>query len=658
MAVNLGSAYGKVELDISGLVNGVSNGVKSIEQLKSKVSTVGQSMQQLGGIMTAAFTVPLALVGKSALSTFEEYEKAMNILGAVSGATSEEMKKLSQLAKDLGADLTLPGTSAADAAQAMAELAKAGMSINDIMSATKGVLQMSAAGQLSNAEAAEITANAMNAFKLSGEDAIRIADLLAAGANSSSAEVREMADSLKMSSSVFASAGMEIQELVTSISLMANAGIQGSDAGTSLKQMLLSLQAPSKDAKAIMKQLGISVYDSSGNMLSMREIIQNFSDSMEGLTQKQRNAALATIFGSDAVRAANIVLLGGVDAYDQMLGKVTQVGSAADLASAMMQGLTGATENVKSAFETASIAAIEPFKDDLKSLLDVVAKALNAFAALPEPVRKFIVTGLFLLAVTGPILVMFGTLLSTVASIINAFGVLGISLGSITAAAGAAGTAIAGVGASILTILGPILLIVGALALLYWAFSTNFMGIRTAAQQLWFILKYYFMQGWQALLMVSQQRAVQLANFFRSMATRLRDIFRTINWQEVGKFILMGLANGMLLGIPLIVAAAIKAANAALAALKKGLDSHSPSRKTTIEGLNAAKGFTNGMDEGMDPRHLTRIFSRPVQAAAQSTNQSVQMNFANGVTIRQVQQMLQLNNDQLIRKLNASLGGA
>lgn len=655
MAIRLGSAYGKVEIDSSGVAKGVSNAVNSLETLKTKAAAVGQAMQQLGGLMTAAFTVPLALAGRSALNIFQEYEKAMNILGAVSGATAEEMQKLSKLAKDLGADLTLPGTSAADAAQAMSELAKAGMSVNDIIAASKGVLQMSAAGNLSNAEAAEIAANALNAFNLSGEEAIRIADLLAAGANSSSAEVKEMADSLQMSSAVFANAGMEIEELIASISIMANAGIQGSDAGTSLKQMLLALQAPSDDAIDIMNELGISIYDAQGNMKTMREIIEEFNVKMRALTQEERNYALAKIFGSDAIRAANIVLLGGVDAYDQMLEKVTQTGAAADLASAMMKGLTGAIENVKSAFETASIAAIEPFKEDLAKLLEFVAKALNAFSALPEPVRKIIVVWLALLAVTGPILVIFGTILSTVASIITAFGTLGISIGAVTSAVAAAVSALLAIGGAALSALGALLLLAIGPAILYLAFKNNFMGITTTAKQLWFIIKFAFSEGWKWLVNAVQQGGMTVWNGFRNMIQRVVQAFRAMNWRDLGKYMIMGIINGLLGGIPALVQAAIRAAKAVLSAVKTTLRIKSPSEEFMKIGAFSGQGFQAGLAKMMDPATIARTMAKPSQSFVNSQSQSNTMYFGNGLTLRDVDALMSRKIGQFTKQLTKAV---
>jgi TP901 family phage tail tape measure protein len=677
MAINLGSAYGKISIDSSGVTRGVNAGVASLNSLNSKAQELGMTLKRNGAAMTAAFTLPVLAAGRSAINTFKDYEKAMNVLGAVTDATASQMEELSALAKDLGADISLPGTSAADAAEAMAELAKAGLNINEVMAAAKGVLQMSAAGQLGNAEAAEITANALNVFNLQGSEAVRVADLLAAAANSSSGEVRDMADALQMSASVFATADMEIEELVAAISLMSNAGIQGSDAGTSLKQMLLSLQAPSKKAKELMQELGINIYDANGNMLDMRSIIDIFSTQMSSLTQEQRNLALATIFGSDAVRAANIVLMGGVEAYDAMLGKVTEVGAASKLASALMEGLTGSMENLKSAFETAAIAAIEPLKDDLKVLIDFAVKLLNAFADLPAPVREGIVKFILFLAVLGPILIVLGSLLpllggltkslnpfnggilgligtflkllSFAAIVVKVLGAFGISTGVVGVKILALQAAVAGVGTSLLALLAPFALVIATITLIYllwknwdtlgvtikqlgfiisFVFKQVYVSVSNTLKQLWFIIKFGFGQMWATLKAGSAEALQNLLNawntwieqnkakfngwvmwiqtawqnilkFFAKARDYIVQTFQKMDWSMLGRYVMLGLANGILGGIPLIIAAGTKAGQAALTALRRALDSHSPSKKAEQEGENLSQGFANGIQNSM-----------------------------------------------------------
>lgn len=390
----------------------IDQALTGMEKAGQSLLDVGARAKRAGAELTATFTLPLGIAGRQALNLTENYDRAMGVLRETSGATAEEMGLLQQKAKELGADLTLPGTSAADAAEAMLELAKSGMAINNVLSASKGVLQMSAAGQISNARAAEITSNALNAFRLEGNQAVKVADLLAAGANASSAEIEDMADALQMASAVYSAAGVHIEDLTTLIAEMANAGIKGSDAGTSLKQMMLSLQAPTAKAANLMKDLGINIYDSQGSMLPMEKIIGQFATSLSGLTQEQRNAALATIFGSDAVRAANVVLMSGADAFITMRSAVSKQGAAANLAAAQMNGLSGAFENLRSAGETAMLAAIEPFREDIINLTGSITETINTFSELDESTQKIIVGFLAAAAAAGPMLIVFGQMAS------------------------------------------------------------------------------------------------------------------------------------------------------------------------------------------------------------------------------------------------------
>ncbi|NMC54968.1 MAG: phage tail tape measure protein [Chloroflexi bacterium] len=400
----------------------IDQALTGMEKAGQSLMDVGTSAKRAGAELTATFTLPLGIAGRQALNLTENYDRAMGVLCETSGATAEEMGLLQQKAKELGADLTLPGTSAADAAEAMLELAKSGMEINSVLSASKGVLQMSAAGQISNARAAEITSNALNAFHLEGNQAVKVADLLAAGANASSAEIQDMADALQMASAVYSAAGVPIEDLTTLIAEMANAGIKGSDAGTSLKQMMLSLQAPTAKAANLMKDLGINIYDSQGSMLPMEKIIGQFATSLSGLTQEQRNAALATIFGSDAVRAANVVLMSGADAFITMRSAVSKQGAAANLAAAQMNGLSGAFENLRSAGETTMLAAIEPFREDIINLTGSITETINTFSELDESTQKIIVGFLAAAAAAGPMLIVFGQMASGAGFLMTTLG--------------------------------------------------------------------------------------------------------------------------------------------------------------------------------------------------------------------------------------------
>ncbi len=174
-------------------------------RVNQKMGGLGAKATAAGAMISAGVTMPLLGAAKAAISSAMDFETNMNLLQATSGATAKQMGTLQDKAIALGNDMTLPGTSASDAAAAMLELSKAGLSVKDTMGASKGVLQLSAAANIDNARAAEIAANALNSFGLSGDKAMMVADQLAATANSSSVEVTDVADSFKMASAVFAS---------------------------------------------------------------------------------------------------------------------------------------------------------------------------------------------------------------------------------------------------------------------------------------------------------------------------------------------------------------------------------------------------------------------------------------------------------------------
>lgn len=390
-------------MDAAGAAAG--GAVKPIKQLDDQAAKTAATMKGFDKAVTALSLGALAGFGVGAVYAIKQaasFEHQINILGAVSGATADDLAAVQVKAKELGADLTLPGTSASDAAAAMTELAKSGLSVNDAMSASKGVLQLSAAAQIDNARAAEIASNALNAFKLPASEAVRISDLLAGAANASSAEINQVADSLQQSSAVFASAGIPIEDLTTAIAEMANAGIKGSDAGTSMKSMLLALEAPTKKAQGVLDDLGISVYDNNGKMVAFRDLIQQFSEKLGPLTQQERDHALAVVFGSDAIRAANIVLGSGVTAFDNLKDAVTRQGSAADLANAQMQGLSGSWEGFKSQMQTVAVDIGERTLPVLTNLTTGAANLMGAFDRLPASTQNLIIMSGVLAALAGP----------------------------------------------------------------------------------------------------------------------------------------------------------------------------------------------------------------------------------------------------------------
>ncbi len=322
------------------------------------MAIANSSMLRSGGIISRVSAgAGLAVLGMGIMSlrAAGNFQESMNVLQAVSHATTGEMGQMRDEAIKLGADLKLPNVSAKDAAEAMTNLAKGGLSVNQIMGAVRGTLQLGLAANVGFADSAVIVARSLTAFHLKGGQAAKIADLFAAAANSTTAEITDLALGVQMASAQFYAGDQSIQTLTTALGMMADAGIVGSDAGTSLKTMMNRLMAPTKKSKELMQDLGISIYDSAGNMRQMPDLINRFGKALGGQSKEQRNANLYTIFGSDAIRAARVVLLGGTDTWNSYSKEVNRAGEAQRITEARTKGFNGAIQAFGSAVETLAI---------------------------------------------------------------------------------------------------------------------------------------------------------------------------------------------------------------------------------------------------------------------------------------------------------------
>ena len=334
------------------------------------------------GAMSMAF-------GVSAVKMFADFDEAMSEVKANTGATGAELESLKTAALDAGKSTVYNAT---ESANAINELAKAGMSTADVLSGgLSGALNLAASDGMQVADAAELMSSALAQFKLEGKDAGAVADALAAGAAAAQGSASDLGYALSQAGLVANSFGISMQETVGALSLFANTGMIGSDAGTSLKSMLQRLAGPSKEAARTMEELGINAYDASGNFVGLENLAGQLQTRMGGLTQEQRNAAMATIFGSDAVRAANALYEAGADGVAQWTKTVSESGVAAQMAAAKTDNLKGDMEQLSGAIETALIKTGSGANDALRSVVQGVTGMVDAFASLDDGTQQLIV---------------------------------------------------------------------------------------------------------------------------------------------------------------------------------------------------------------------------------------------------------------------------
>lgn len=315
-----------------------------------------------GGALTGGLTklaAPLAAaVGtaaagswlKGAVGLEASFSKTMNQMAAVAGVPAKGIKSLSALAMKMGADTTF---SAGEAADAMLELAKGGMTAAQIKAGgLKGTLTLAAAGGTDLATAATIASNALNTFGLKGKDVGLVAAALAGGANASSASVESLGEALSQVGPGAKNAGLSLQQTVGVLSAFDAAGIKGSDAGTSLKTMLTRLVPQTTAAKNAMAQLHLNFVNADGSFKSISQVAGELHDKLGGLSAAQKTTALNTIFGSDASRAASVLMNEGAKGVDKYVKATKDKNAAEKVAKASMSGTSGALEQMRGAFET------------------------------------------------------------------------------------------------------------------------------------------------------------------------------------------------------------------------------------------------------------------------------------------------------------------
>lgn len=319
-----------------------------------------------------------------AVSSAANLETQLNVFQATAGATADEMERVSETAKELGADITLPAVGAGDAAEAMTELAKAGLSVTDSIDGARGVLQLATAASIDNAQATEIAASGLNAFGLAGTQAIHVADLLTGAAIESQGTIADMGVALQQSAAAARQAGLSIEDTVALLTLLARNGLKGSDAGTSLRTALIRLLNPTKKAQEELDKLNVRLRDSTGAVRA--EVFSDLGVALDRLSVKQRNAALATIFGQDAFRAASIFAREGATGLDRMREATDQQGLAAQIAGARTKGFAGQVEALKNAAET---LGIEFGQATIPLLTTVVETASEGVGIIQRLARAF-----------------------------------------------------------------------------------------------------------------------------------------------------------------------------------------------------------------------------------------------------------------------------
>lgn len=397
---------------VSGFTSAIGKAQSQVETLSSSMQKASQT-QSWSHVSTGLLAVgaTLTTIAGKAVSMAANFDEAMSAVAATGDDARSNIGQLRDLAIDMGARTKY---SATEAATGIEILAKAGMSTADIISGgLSGALNLAASDNMSLEAAAEATATTLTQFGLAGSDAGHVADLLAAGAGKAMGSVQDLSDALKNGGLVASNMGMSLEETVGTLSLFAQNGIVGAEAGTQLKVMLQKLQNPSSTAKKAMDELGISAYDASGKFIGMASIAQQLQDKTAGLSQAQRDQAMAQIFGSHAISAATVLYKAGAQGVHEWTSAVNDQGFAEQMAAEKMNNLKGDLEQLSGAWETFMISAGSSAQGPLRAMMRGLTSIVDKLSEYPQVGQAAIMV----IGALGVSMVALGTAMKTVTAV-------------------------------------------------------------------------------------------------------------------------------------------------------------------------------------------------------------------------------------------------
>lgn len=434
----------------------------------------------LKGVITnlATKVVTTAIEGfknlaKEVVTTGMEFDSAMSKVAAISGASAEEMAMLTQKAQEMGRTTKF---TASESAEAFNYMAMAGWKTEEMLDGLEGILNLAAASGADLAQTSDIVTDALTGLGYEAKDAGRLADVMAAAAANANTNVELLGSTFQYVTPVAGALGFSMEDVAIAIGTMANAGIKGERAGTALRSMMTRLASPPKMAADSIKELGITVTDSSGKMLPLIDILKQLREKFNGLTEAEQAQHAKAIAGQEAMAGLLAIVNSAPDDFEQLIQSVNNSAGAADrMAKTMLNNVGGKFTLLKSQLEGIRLTIWDKLEPTIRKCIDSISRTLSSInweAAGRKAAAAFEkLVGVFEWFITH-----WDAVVTGISAIIAAFvaakiatfttAIIGAVSAISTAVAGA--TSLSAAFAALNTVMGmnPIGLVVGALAAL------------------------------------------------------------------------------------------------------------------------------------------------------------------------------------------------
>lgn len=515
MAVDVGSAVGYLDLDISGFIASLNqanaeaqNKTKTLENtLGDGLSTIGGKITGAGKTLTMGLTAPILGAGAAAVKTTADFDKSMSQVKAVSGATGDDFDALRNKAREMGATTKF---SASDAADAMNYMAMAGWKTNDMLGGISGIMDLAAASGEDLATTSDIVTDALTAFGKSADDSGHLADVMAAASSNANTNVSMLGESFKYVAPLAGAMNYSMEDTSVALGLMANAGIKASQGGTSLRTVLTNMLNPTDEIAKAMDDLGISLQNEDGSMKSLHDVMvdlrsgfgdlkisqEEFEEGIGKLdtalangeiTQEEYNAQVddwinKTFSSEDALKAQTAAALAGktglsgllaiVNASEEDFDKLTNAvnnseGAAHDMAETMQDNLAGQIDIIKSGLQELAISFGDIMMPAIRNFAKFIQNLVDKMNNLDEGQKQMIMRIALVVAAVGPLLMAIGGVISGVAGLIKNVSTISKAITQVKDGFALLKPAIAGISAPVLAVIAAIGILVAAFVTLW-----------------------------------------------------------------------------------------------------------------------------------------------------------------------------------------------
>lgn len=453
----------------------VKVGSARLTALSEGLKKVGKQMTATGRTLTTSLTVPLSLLGGTAVKKFADVDKTMVLANKTMGNTTEQAELLND-AMEKAAAASIYGMS--DAAEAMLNFARAGLTAEQSASALAPAMNLAAGegGDLNTISAGLVAT--INGFHGSFDDAARYADVFANACNNSALDVNSLSEAMSVAAPIFASAGYSVEDASLYMGVMANKGIEASVAANSLKTGLARLVSPAKDGSDAMEELGISVTNADGTMKDTITIQKELHDTFGQLSESEQIAAASAIFGKNQMAPWLALINTAPEDVSALSTEIGVMGTTQEMANAQMSGFAGSLESLKSNIDVAVTALGEALAPTIQTIAGYLQRGVEWFNSLDDSTKQTIAKVGLIVAAAGPVLLILG----------KAFTLIGTVIGGISKFIGVAKLLVSVLG-------GPVSIAIAAaiaIGVLLWK---NWDTIKEKATQ----LKNWVVEKWTAL---------------------------------------------------------------------------------------------------------------------------------------------------------------